>query len=116
MSALDDVDRGTPCPDVPTTLLRSAEWRAARYGLNDGLLDPLTGTERPAGAVVTQLLHHVEPSLERTGEADRLRAGVAGIVSRGTGADRQRAAYATATDHAALVRSLIEPTRPSSTC
>jgi carboxylate-amine ligase len=116
MAAIDDVDRGTPCPDVPSTLLRSAEWRAARYGLDDGLLDPVTGTERPAGEVVAQLLDHVGPSLERTGEEDRVRADVAALIARGTGADRQRSADSMASDRGALVRSLIEPTRPTSSC
>lgn len=116
MTARDEIDRGIPCPDHPGALLRAAEWRAARFGLVDGLLDPVSGTHRPAAEVVSELLQHVGPALEHAGDLERVRAGVADLLARGTGADRQRLLRTTATDQAELVRSLIEPTHPSSAC
>jgi carboxylate-amine ligase len=116
MMAVHEIDQGLPCPEVPSTLLRAAEWRAARFGLAGELLDPTTDTHRPAADVVAHLLDHVGPALDRSGDAERVRGGVGELLAHGTGADRQRAASATAAGPAELVRSLIEPAHPSSAC
>jgi glutamate---cysteine ligase / carboxylate-amine ligase len=72
--------------------LRAARWRASRYGLGEGLLDPVTHELRPAREVLHRLVDHVEDRLERAGDAERVRNGVERVLS-GTGATRQRAAY-----------------------
>ena len=77
-------------------LLRSATWRAARYGLEGDLID--VGAERrgPAAEVVESLLGFVRHALETAGEWDEVSALVRETLARGTGATRQRAAFARA--------------------
>ncbi|MCI2237673.1 glutamate--cysteine ligase [Kineococcus sp. TRM81007] len=85
---------GRPVPDVGVEVLRLASWRAARDGVDGELVHPLTGTPRPAGQVVADLLEHVAPALARNGDEDAVRAGAAAVLQRGTGARWQRAAVA----------------------
>jgi carboxylate-amine ligase len=73
-------------------LLRAAVWRAARYGLSDRLVHPGSGRLAPAADVLAALLDYAGPALG--GDADRAEAGVAALLAHGTGADRQRAAFA----------------------
>jgi glutamate---cysteine ligase / carboxylate-amine ligase len=73
-------------------LVRAARWRAARSGLSGVLIDPRDAHARPAREVVAALLEHVRPVLDELGDTATVQAGVDSIVSRGTSADRQRAA------------------------
>lgn len=73
-------------------LLRAAQWRAARYGLSDGLLDPTTAELASARDVLTTLVDTVRDELEACGDLDLVRDGVARVLADG-GAPRQRAAY-----------------------
>ncbi|MDQ6874926.1 MAG: glutamate--cysteine ligase [Actinomycetota bacterium] len=84
---------GRRCDDTPAELLRAAHWRAARYGLDGDLVDPLTGRPAPARDVVQGLVEHVRPALEEDGDAEFVDAALAGVLGRGSGVTRQRAAY-----------------------
>lgn len=75
-------------------LLRAAKWRAARYGLDADLIDTETGRAVPARELIEKFLAHLRPSLEADGEWDEVSSLVHESVERGTGASRQRAAYA----------------------
>ena len=88
--------REEPFPAVRPELLRSAHWRAARHGLDADLID--TGAERsvPAHALIDKLLAHVRPALEEMGDWDEVSTLVRETLQRGTGAKRQREAYARA--------------------
>ncbi len=97
----------TPRPE----LVRAARWRAGRSGLADVLVDPRGARALPAREVVTALLEHVRPALDELGDADRVTAGVAELVRRGTAADRQRAAYARRERLADVVDALVAETR-----
>jgi glutamate---cysteine ligase / carboxylate-amine ligase len=44
--------------------------------------------------MVERLIEHVEPALRTYGDVDQVRAGARRVLADGTGADRQRAAYA----------------------
>ena len=81
---------GVPPAEVPTTLLRLATWRAARWGTSEQLLDPLTSCPRPAWDVVAQLVEHVRPALELTDDLDLVGERIAQVRARGNGAIRQR--------------------------
>ncbi|TDE92756.1 YbdK family carboxylate-amine ligase [Occultella glacieicola] len=89
-TAARDWAAGTPPPDVPTRMIRLANWQAARHGMAQNLLEPVTSRPRPAGEVVTALVEHVRPALTDSGDLDLVLEGVARIGSRGTGADLQR--------------------------
>jgi carboxylate-amine ligase len=75
-------------------LLRAAHWRAARWGMAGQLVHPVTGRPVSAAEVVHALLAHVGPALEATGDREEVTALAAEVEARGTGADRQRAAFA----------------------
>lgn len=94
-AALTDARAGRAAPPVDETVLRAACWRAARDGMaGTSLLVPVSGRARPvpAWAAVTALLRHVRPHLEVTGDTPTVARWLRTLQTRGTGADRQRAA------------------------
>jgi glutamate---cysteine ligase / carboxylate-amine ligase len=85
-----------PFLDVPAPVLQGARWRAARYGLDGDLVDVEGRTLRPARDVVRSLLDVVRPALEAAGDLERVEEAVARLLAEGTGAVRQRRAFASA--------------------
>jgi carboxylate-amine ligase len=86
------VREGDPVPTPwRAELLRAAHWRAARYGLADDLLDPVTGERARSREVLEALVSLVREDLEETGDLGLVRDGVERVLA-GTGAARQRAA------------------------
>ncbi|QGV77898.1 glutamate--cysteine ligase [Streptomyces ficellus] len=71
-------------------LLRAAAWRAARSGLDDELIHPLTMRPAPADRVVYALLGHIEKALDENGDLAHARQGIADLLTHGTGAHVQR--------------------------
>ncbi len=80
---------GTP---VPEAVLSGAMWRAARYGLDDELVSPVTARTVPADQAVAELLDHVRPALDELDDTARVTAAVRRILGDGNGARRQRRA------------------------
>ncbi|MBF4993612.1 YbdK family carboxylate-amine ligase [Arthrobacter gandavensis] len=74
-------------------LLDAGLWQAARYGLGGRLMD-IRGESSAAADQVAALVEHIRPALEDNGDADYVLAGVQRMLTAGTGAVRQRAAYA----------------------
>ncbi|MGW0601776.1 glutamate--cysteine ligase 2 [Streptomyces sp. NPDC002776] len=72
------------------SVLRLAAWQAARAGVTEELLHPVTMRPMPARAVLQALLDHVGEALEDHGDLERARAGVAELLERGNGARVQR--------------------------
>ncbi|MEU7878540.1 carboxylate-amine ligase [Microbispora bryophytorum] len=103
-TALRDVRAGVPAPEVEDTLLRAAYWRAARDGVDGEALDLLagagvsgdrvSGNRVPAWRLVDRLLDHVRPVLEENGDWTPLTDQIERLRRSGSGAARQRAAYA----------------------
>jgi carboxylate-amine ligase len=79
--------------DTRRELLEAAVWRAARHGLTEQLIEVEQGTLRPASEVVEGLLTTLRPAMEEAQTWDRLSEGVRQILSRGTGAARQRQVF-----------------------
>lgn len=98
-------DDGPPDDPAPHELLEAANWRAARYGLSDGLIDVAARTSRPAKDVVAALLTHLRPDLEAHGEWDEVSDAVERVLVHGNGADRQRQVYAETGDLRQVVQS-----------
>jgi carboxylate-amine ligase len=92
--------------------LRSAQWRAARYGLAECLVHPGLRELRPAGEVLADLVDLVRPALEEAGDLDRVRDGVQRVVAGG-GAVRQRAAYERTGEVSGVVDDLVARTEGS---
>ena len=105
--------RGGRPTDWPAPWQRAATWRAARYGLTDGLLDWTTRQVVPARAAVASLVADLRDSLEETGDLELVTEGIDRMLRSGTGAERQRAAYRATGSLAAVVddavRRTIEP-------
>jgi len=88
--------RDEPARHARPELLRAAKWRAARYGLDADLVDTESERAVPAAELVEKLLAFVRAALEESGDWDEISALVRETMRRGTGATRQRAAYARA--------------------
>jgi len=84
---------GEPFADPRPELRRAATWRAARFGTEGTLIDLDGCRSRPATEVVDRLLDLLRPALVDSGDWERIRSLVAGIVAGGTGAARQRRAF-----------------------
>ena len=97
---------------VPTRpeLLRAAEWRAARYGLDGDLVDVKTGTARPAHEMVLELRDTLRPALEANSDWDTVATLLDELLARGNGAARQRAVYAKTGDFKDVVNFVVEET------
>ena len=89
----DQARRGEPFDGVRTEVLRSAQWRAARYGLRDQLFDVTTDELVPARTLIEKLLDFVREALESEGDWQQVTQQVEATLQHGNGAERQRAAY-----------------------
>jgi carboxylate-amine ligase len=97
-------------PWPPTALLDSALWRAARHGLTTTLVDPGSGTLRPAAEVIDGLLAYVEPALRDSGDHQRVTDGVRWILDEGTGAEVQRAVLSAGpASRAEAITAMVSP-------
>ena len=91
-------------------LIRAAQWRAARYGVEGELVDPTTGRPAPAGNVVRGLVDHVRPALEDHGDAEFVDDAVSRLLTAGAGARQQRAVYRRAGHIDDVVRMIVDET------
>ncbi|MEU9479282.1 glutamate--cysteine ligase [Streptomyces sp. NPDC048191] len=89
-TAARDWRAGRPAPDHSVSLLRLADWQAARYGLDRDLLDPVTMRPGPAPRVLRSLLEYTGDALTAAGDAERAEQGMADLLRRGNGARAQR--------------------------
>lgn len=98
-------------PDpVRTEVLRLAAWRAGRSGLLGDLVHPASWRPAPAAEVLAALVDHVAPALEEAGDLAAVRNLLTAALSRGTGAERQRAVLAsTGGDLAAVAKDAAHP-------
>ncbi len=78
---------------VRPEMLAAARWRAARSGLDDVLIDPVSADPLPASVMVKRLMSYVRPALEDIGDWDEVSHLIERTMARGTSAARQRAAY-----------------------
>jgi len=88
--------RDEPFVAARTELLRTAHWRAARYGLEADLVDVVAGRAVPACQSIDAFLAYVRRALEEQGDWDEVTSLVRDTLGRGSGAARQRAAHARA--------------------
>ncbi|WP_460853146.1 carboxylate-amine ligase [Nocardioides montaniterrae] len=93
-AASREAEDGRPMPALRGELLRAARWRAARFGLDDDLFDPVEARLVPADRLLDRVLDLVTPDLSAAGDTDLVRDGLQRILEQGNGARLQRAAYA----------------------
>ena len=90
LAAAPGGEAGAAVPDPE--LLEAGLWQAARFGLGGNLLAH-PGGNIPAAGHLAALLDYVGPALEESGDRDFAAAGIARVLSGGTGAERQRTAF-----------------------
>ncbi|WP_146238994.1 carboxylate-amine ligase [Arthrobacter livingstonensis] len=76
-------------------LLDAALWHAARDGLTGSLVHSLTGNLVPASEAVQALLEETRQGLMASGDLDDVETLLRDTMARGSGAERQRQAFAT---------------------
>ncbi|MFD8724970.1 glutamate--cysteine ligase [Streptomyces sp. NPDC059629] len=89
-TAARDWRAGRPPLDHSVSMLRLASWQAARSGLDQDLLDPVTMRPRPAVDVVRSLLAHTADALAASGDAVGAEEALAQLLHSGGGAHEQR--------------------------
>jgi carboxylate-amine ligase len=91
-------------------MLRAAKWRAARYGLEDELVDVEEGRALPARVFIEKLLAHLRPALEEYQDWEEVSEIVQATLARGNGAARQRAAFRRSDSFADVVELIMAET------
>jgi glutamate---cysteine ligase / carboxylate-amine ligase len=84
--------KGRRSPSYPLLVLNENRWRAQRYGLEQGFIDPRGESIMTSSALVDELLDLLAEDADDLGtNADIAHAHT--ILARGTSADRQLALY-----------------------
>jgi carboxylate-amine ligase len=110
VSAADAV-RGDALPALRSEVVRASRWRAARFGLEECLLDTRAHVLRPAAEVVRGLLVRLRDDLEELGDWDEVSGLLEESLARGSSAARQRAvALAASADLHAVSAALVDET------
>jgi carboxylate-amine ligase len=94
--------------DVPPELLSSALLHSAHHGMRADVFDPISGGLAPAGDVLRRFVRMLERQLEEEGDLEAVQSSMRRLLRTGTGAERQRAAFAI--DGMAGVRRLLDAT------
>lgn len=101
---------GEPPPRHRVELLRLASWRAARSGLEESLIHPLTMEPAPAEAVLRALFEHVRDELEDTGDLVHAQEALVTLLKTGSGARIQHELLARTGDLPAMVTACARRT------
>ncbi|MFI7675718.1 glutamate--cysteine ligase [Actinophytocola sp. NPDC049390] len=90
-TALNDLSLGREAPPLDDQVLAAGVWSAARYGLGGAGVHPVRACRVPATELLDELIVRVAPALAEVGDLAAARELFAGVLRRGTGAERQRA-------------------------
>jgi carboxylate-amine ligase len=110
-TAARDWRAGVGPPQMATEMIRVAGWRAGRSALAQDLIDPGSGTPRPAAEVVAALVAHVAAALQDSGDRALVDETVARLLAHGPGASRQRELYARSADLRAVLLEAADLTQ-----
>ena len=94
-------------------LIEENKWRAARYGLDGKLIDFGRRAEVPMRDLAVELLEFVDDVVDDLGSRSAVEY-VHTVLRDGTSADRQLAVYRQTGDLTAVVRDIVEQTKPGS--
>lgn len=95
---------------VHPEILRSAHWNAARYGLENHLIDVIEKRSIPATELVYKFLNYIRPALEELGDWEEVSSLVEKTLTDGNAAQRQAQVYRKTGNWADVVDYLIEQT------
>ena len=107
-------DRGDEIPSYHRILTTENKWLAARYGLEAPVMDLATGRRNrvPVAQLVRRTLRELEPHARELG-CDTELEGIREILSKGSGADRQRRTWNANRDILEVVREIADATEPA---
>jgi carboxylate-amine ligase len=105
-----EAERHVEIRHVHPEILSAAKWQAARFGLDDHLIDTQERRAVPALALIEKFLTHLRPVLEEHSEWDEIYSLVRDVIERGTGATRQREVYARSGDLEDVVDFIVAET------
>jgi carboxylate-amine ligase len=108
--ATDAMVAGRPLRPLAPPMHRAAMWRAARSGLDGGLLDEDGARPVPAQRAVRSLVHRLRPHLEEQGDWESVTELAEALLSRGNSADRQRAVLAETGRLTDVVQRVVDET------
>jgi len=91
------------------SLILENKWRAARFGLDEKLIDLGKRIEVPTSELIVELLEFIDDVVNELGVTEEVKY-VHEIFRRRTGADRQLAVFAQTGDLRDVVRYIIEET------
>lgn len=114
-SVLIEIEQGRPPVRIEHHLLTAAHWRAAHDGLDGLAVDPVHGGTTPAWQQLDQLVDRIRPELDRHGDLAEVTALLDRLRRDGTGATRQRAAYARRGELSDVLADLARQTRGDAT-
>lgn len=112
-TALAEARRGQPAVIAPGPLVAASLTAAARQGLAGTGVDPVTGQAVAACSLRSRLLEHVHAALSEHGDTETVTMLLHRLDEAGTGADRQRALYASAASTPAFIEALARATLSS---
>ncbi|GAC1445596.1 MAG: glutamate--cysteine ligase [Mycobacteriales bacterium] len=102
-----ELDKGYTLPVQKSWVVRENKWRAARYGLDAGVISGEDNHTQPLRTGLLELVQELAPAAERLGCSEQL-ALVVEVVRDGASYERQRAvAAASGGDLTAVVDSLL---------
>jgi glutamate---cysteine ligase / carboxylate-amine ligase len=104
-------DAGEPLGEYPTELVDDNKVRAAIRGMDGVLLDFWLGKQVPAEEIARSVLDELHEHAEELG-CERELAGVSELLGGNTGAHRQLRLYERGLSLQALVRQVVEASRP----
>jgi carboxylate-amine ligase len=107
-------DRGEEIPSHHRILTSENKWLAARYGLEAPVMDLATGRRNriPVAQLVRRTLRELEPHARELG-SERELEGIAQILARGNGADRQLRIFNANRDVVEVVQEIADETEPA---
>jgi carboxylate-amine ligase len=109
--AVDDGVAPGPDSQPAAVILRAQLWRAARDGLAGRCVDPDSGELVPTWRLVDGLVNRLRTQLRSTADEDFVVETVARLRETGSGAQRQRAAFARRRRPADVIDAMTWPVR-----
>jgi len=96
----------------PRALVEENKWRASRWGIDGKLIDFGKRKEVPMRELALELLEFVDDVVDELGSRSAVNS-IHKILEEGTSAERQLKVYRQTGDIKAVVRHLVEETRPT---
>jgi carboxylate-amine ligase len=110
-TCLTEIENNFPLISVHPEILKTADWYAARYGLQGKLIDVMQQRSKPAKKLVKEFLNYIRPALESLGDWEEVSSLVDKVLKDGNAAQRQLEVYQRQGNIVEVVDYLVGQTR-----